>query len=120
MLIELFKEAHGRFSICCCLLENTIFIPLHCKGNIDTMFPDDNDVENTEWLKEKGFVCERTVDCRYRSEDRFDTVIFHYRKHFEELSPEDLLFIQEYHSPEHEFFKYDVLTKYGIVKSLNK
>lgn len=117
MLIELFKEAHDRFRICCFLLKNTIFIPLHCKGSIDTMFPDDNDVADIVWLKEKGFICEGTVDCRNRREDRYDTVIFHYRRSFEELSPDDIHFVQEYHSPENEFFKYGILKKYGIVES---
>lgn len=96
--------------------DGTVSIFLHCKPSFeDSFFPNPDDVKNINFLKNYGFKCINRIDCRDRTTDRHETIIYHY-VFKPEMDERDKNFLAEYHADANRYFKYDVLRKYGVTK----
>jgi hypothetical protein len=92
-----------------------IFVALHCHSSIESMLPK-NPVEQRmiNWLLENGYEQINRIDCTQRREDRFDVIMYHFRKYY---TPEgdDHEFIKDLKNPEYRYTMFQVYHKWGIV-----
>lgn len=95
--------------------DGTICFSLHCKPSIESLLPDERDSLRINYLQENGYELTNRIDCRERTIDRHETIIYWYEKKVI-LSEKDIEFLNEYYSEAAKYFKYDVLRKYGITK----
>lgn len=96
--------------------DGTVFVSLHCHPSVeDSFFPNPDDVKNINFLENYGFKRIQRIDCRDRTEDRHETIIYHYI--FKpEMDERDKCFLAEYHADANRYFKYNVLRKYGVTE----
>ncbi len=113
-LIELLNELNrtGYFTYNLNPDGETLLCKLHCRGNVEGLFPEQHDIDAILLLEKNGFVRENRIDCRNRTEDRFDSIIYHYRRKFPELTPADVDYCREYRINPYEPLA--VNKKYGV------
>lgn len=119
MLIETYKEIHENPNFYMSEIDgNKIRVILHCDPLIEEMFPVAEELADYNKLIMMGFKIENRIDCRNRSEDYANKIIYRFELEIRDLTSRDREFIAEYHHPANRFYKYTVLEKYGITQPI--
>ena len=90
---------------------------VHAPGACESLFGDEKTVATQNALRAYGFSLDKRIDCRDRTEDRSDTIIYHYTYKYLH-SDLNAPFLEDYEKAE--FFKCDVLADYGIIPPRQK
>ncbi|MRS05923.1 hypothetical protein EG832_22290 [bacterium] len=94
---------------------NKIIVYLTCDSSVESLMPKrPADVESLTWLKGRGYWELERIDCAQRECDMNDSIIYWLRKDFVP-DDEDSKFLNEYLSPQHQYFRAGVLEKWGIM-----
>jgi len=92
-----------------------IFLSIHCDLSIESMMPlNPKEQLIINWLNEHGYEQINRIDCSQRNEDRYDTIIYHYRKYYT-LDGDDHEFLKDWANPEFRYCLFKVYHKWGIL-----
>lgn len=105
-----FLEQH-KYTVPYDLQPDAVVAFVHAPGKYETLFGHSETATIIQSLRDFGFEQIARFDCRERSVDQFDSIIYHYRL---PLALSKTQFFKDWLRPEFRYCRFQVLEKYGV------